>query len=149
MPQFPLSPISLWDLSRGCAQEPGTGQGWHRGVPAATTQPVPPVWGHCSSGGFCGYPEKIITMENGTGAESKLLLELGRFWGPRRVTGAERNPVPCVLCPDLCALSSAPCALCSVLYHLCPLCCSLCPLCVLCPVPCPAPCRAVPFEDFG
>lgn len=100
----------------------GTG-GW---VPAATTQPVPPVWGHCSSGGFCGYPEKVITMENGTGAESKLLLELGRFWGPKRVTGTERSPVPCVLCPVLYALSSAPCALCAVL-------CALCAFCALSP----------------
>lgn len=114
---------------------------WHRAglaeggpeatwVPAAPTQPIPLAWGHCSSGGFCGYPEQVITMENGTGAESKLLLELGRFWGPRRVTGTERSPVPCPLCP-------LPCPLCPLLCPLCPLPCPLCP----------APCRAVPFED--
>lgn len=94
-------------------------------VPPAPAQLIPLVWGHCSSGGFCGYPEQVITMENGTGAESKLLLEPGRFWGPQRVTGTQRSPVPS-------ALSPVPCPLCPL----------LCPLCS-------APCRAVPFKDFG
>lgn len=42
VPQFPFSLVSLWALSRGCAREPGTGQGWQRGVLRPHGCPLPP-----------------------------------------------------------------------------------------------------------
>lgn len=39
---FPLNVVSMWALSRGCAREPGTRQGWHRGVPRPHGFLVPP-----------------------------------------------------------------------------------------------------------
>lgn len=139
MPQFPLSPISLWALSRGCAQEPGTGQGWHKGVGACCHHPArPPSVGSLQQWWLLWLPRKSYNHGKRNWSRVETSAGAGQVLGTKE--GDRNREKPCALCP-------LPCPLCPLLCTLCPLLCTLSPMPSLLfsvpfvpSVPCPLPC---------